>query len=568
MSAGVTLNVVSRSVSERNPSTKNLNMELIISGPEGRSRTVELSGETIAIGRSAENQLAYPDDPWLSRFHLQFEQLHGQWIVKDCGSRNGTILNAALLNGAHRIQPGDRIQAGNLNIQIRIAPEQERIVSFVSNDPDSSVRDLTVVTSLDQVLSHTSELEEADSALSSSRAVQALLRAGQELAGKRPIDELFGLILDLALSAVDAQRGLILTLDGADLVVKASRGQAFTISTAVRDRVLRERCSLMIEDALSDNSLRSQHSIVAQRVRSILAVPLQTGAQAIGLLYIDNGNILKPFDHEDLELLTVLANVAAIRIEHGRLAEIEQQEKLTAYELLQAKEIQKSLLPPHAPVLEHSEIAGFNVPCRTVGGDYYDFLPYQDGRLGLVLGDVSGKGLPAALMMSSLQARVQMLAESQPDPASAMSILNRNLCERCPPGKFITLFYALLEPDTGTLYYCNAGHNYPLILRASGETETLPGSDMVLGIRANAEYQLHQTRLNTGDSLALYSDGVTEARDAASAEFGEEGLSRFMFANRDKTAGQMIEELQLCIRHWTDKESFADDFTVIFLKRD
>lgn len=561
------MNIVLNSASERLPGTKHLNLELVISSPEGRARTVELNESSIALGRSAENQLAYPDDPWLSRFHLLFEQLNGVWIVRDCGSRNGTILNAALLNGIHKLQPGDRIQAGNLTIQVRIAPEQERIVSFVPDEAESSVRDLTVVTSLDRVLSQTSEEVESDSSLSSSRAVHALLRAGQELAGKRPIEELFGLILDLALSAVDARRGIILTLETGELTVKASRGQAFTISTAVRDRVLRERCSLMIEDALSDNSLRSQHSIVAQRVRSILAVPLQTGAQAIGLLYIDNGNILKPFDQEDLELLTVMANVAAIRIEHARLAEIEQQEKLTTYELLQAKEIQKSLLPAHAPSVQRTEIAGFNVPCRTVGGDYYDFLPYHDGRLGLVIGDVSGKGLPAAIMMSSLQARVQMLAESQPDPASAMSILNRNLCERCPPGKFITLFYALMDPGTGTLYYCNAGHNYPLVLRATGETEMLEGSDMVLGIMPAVHYQLRQTKLNEGDLLALYSDGVTEARDAASAEFGEDGLSRFMFTNREKTAGQMIDELQSAVRQWTDKESFADDFTVIFVRR-
>ena len=544
-------------------------MELIISGPEGRSKTVELTTGPLGLGRSSDNYLAYPEDPWLSRYHLAFEQQNGQWVVKDCGSRNGTVVNASVLTGAHRLRPGDRIKAGNLSIQVKPAPDEIRIVRFVAEEPDSAMRDLTVVTSLDKVLSHTAELEgnEADSSLSSSRAVHALLRAGQELASKRPLEELFGVILDLALSAVDAKRGLILTLEGDELDVKASRGQAFSISTSVRDRVLRERCSLMIEDALSDNSLRAQHSIVVQRIRSILAVPLQTGSRVIGLIYIDNGDILKPFDQEDLDLLTVMANVAAIRIEHARLAEIEHQEKLTAFELAQAKEIQKSLLPAYAPALSQGEIAGFNVPCRTVGGDYYDFLPYHDGRIGLVIGDVSGKGLPAALMMSSLQARVQMLAESQPDPASAVTILNHNLCERCPPGKFITLFYALFDPERGTLYYCNAGHNYPLILRADGETEVLPGSDMVLGIRPAVHYQLRQVTLNRGDLLALYSDGVTEARDASSMEFGEEGLARFMAANREKSPVQMIEELQSCIRHWTDKESFADDFTVIFVKR-
>ena len=118
-------------------------------------------------------------------------------------------------------------------------------------------------------------------------------------------------------------------------------------------------------------------------------------------------------------------------------------------------------------------VAGLNLPCRTVGGDYFDFIPYQDGRLAVVVGDVAGKGLPAALLMSSLQAKVQMLRESNPSPGNAVATLNRSLTERCPLGKFITFFYALLDPLSGALEYSNAGHNYPLILRQDGSVEKL-----------------------------------------------------------------------------------------------
>src|SRR5581483_7802361 len=190
-------------------------------------------------------------------------------------------------------------------------------------------------------------------------------------------------------------------------------------------------------------------SIVLQRVRSMMAVPLQTGDRVIGLIYVDNGSVFRPFSPEDLDLLTVMANVAAIRIEHARLASVEQAEKLMESELAQASEIQQSLLPLEAPHLEGFDLAGYNLPCRTVGGDYYDFLPYKDGRLGVVVGDVSGKGLPAALLMSSLQARVQMLIETGPDPAFAVTTLNRNLAERALLGKFITFFYGLLDPVSG-----------------------------------------------------------------------------------------------------------------------
>ncbi len=130
----------------------------------------------------------------------------------------------------------------------------------------------------------------------------------------------------------------------------------------------------------------------------------------------------------------------------------------------QASEIQRSLLPTEPPAYDGWELAGLNLPCRTVGGDYFDFIPYQDGRLAVVVGDVSGKGLPAALLMSSLQAKVQMLRENNPSPGHAVGTLNRSLTERCPLGKFITFFYALLDPASGALEYSNAGHNYPLIL--------------------------------------------------------------------------------------------------------
>jgi phosphoserine phosphatase RsbU/P len=546
-----------------------MSVELLISVPGGRSETVSLEGETLSVGRASDNTLSFPEDPWLSRYHLRFERQGLRWFVTDCGSRNGTVVNTNILNEPHALESGDRIQAGNIEFLVNAPLSVPHIVSFVSGETSSPLRDSTVMTSLDRVLSATVDPgpEDGDSALSSSRAVAALLRAGQELAGHRPLDDLFSLILDLALSAVDAKRGIILTFDGTELAVRASRGQDFTISTAVRDRVLLNRCSLMIEDAQIDDLFRSQHSIVAQRVRSILAVPLQTGQQVIGLLYIDNGELLRPFDQEDLDLLTVLANVAAIRIEHARLAEIEQQEKLTAFELDQARDIQKGLLPASVSEVEGCQLAAANLPCRTVGGDYYDFLPYSDGRVALVIGDVSGKGLPAALMMSSLQARVQMLAETQPDADEAVSILNRNLCARCPAGKFITFFFAVFQPQTGLLSYANAGHNYPLILRADGTVDQLRGSDMVLGIVPGMKYQLRQAYLGPGDLLALYSDGVTEARDHLSNEFGEEGLSRFLQAHQERSLAEIVERLQGCVQQWTDRSLFADDFTVVLIRR-
>src|SRR5579884_1380346 len=546
-------------------------MELFISGPDGSSKVVELRKDKLSLGRSGDNDLAYPEDPWLSRYHLCFERDQERWLVKDCASRNGTILNATTLKQPHQIKPGDKIYAGHLTIEVReaVAKLPKTVVSFVPPGYTGDNRESTIVRSLDEALHKTStrDVQRAPSPLNNARVIQSLIRAGQELAAHRPLDQLFTLILDLALSAVEAKRGVILTLEGSELLVRASKGDGFSISTAVRDRVLREKRSQMVSDAQADAALRGQKSIVTHRVRSMMAAPLQAGDRVIGLIYVDNGAVIRPFSVEDLDLLTVMANVAAIRIENARLAAVEEAEKLMLSELAQASEIQQGLLPTEAPICPGYDLAGFNLPCRTVGGDYYDFLPYRDGRLGLVVADVSGKGLPAALMMSSLQARVQMLLETNPDPAPALRTLNRNLAERCPLGRFITLFYGLLNPSTGALTYANAGHNHPVLIRRSGEIEYLTAEGMIMGLLPSVTYQSKESMLESGDLLALYSDGVTEARNAAGEEFGEERLAEFLLQRRSQACPDTVKALLEYVRAWHGDATLTDDFTVVLLRR-
>jgi serine phosphatase RsbU (regulator of sigma subunit) len=469
--------------------------------------------------------------------------------------------------------PGDRIYAGHLTIEVHADPAETSrgVVSFI---PGRGILETkgTVVTNLEKVLNQTRAASDKsrhdDVTLTTTRVVDALIRAGQELASHRPLDKIFQVILDLSLSAVDAMRGVILTLEkDGDLEVRASKGDNFAISTSVRDYVLSEKCSLMISDAQMEEAFREQKSIVAHKVRSVMAVPLQTGERAIGLIYVDTGSLIRPFAQEDLDLLTVMANVAAIRIEQARLIEVEQSEKLMESELAAASEIQRNLLPADNPACDGYEIAGYNLPCHTVGGDYYDFVPYSDGRLALVVGDVAGKGLAASLMMSSLQARVHMLVESCPDPANALTVLNRNVAKRCPPGKFITFFYGLLDPATGKLQYANAGHNYPLLIRADGTSVCLIGHGMVMGILENSKYQTFEAELAPGDMLALFSDGVTEARTADNDEFGEARLAGFLTARRDRPASQIIDELVTYVRDWSGEVVFADDFTMVIVRR-
>jgi phosphoserine phosphatase RsbU/P len=552
-------------------------MELLILGPEGGSSTMPLKKDGLSLGRAADNDLAYPNDPWLSRYHLRFEKSDQGWSVRDCESRNGTNVNSmSLKQHPHVLEPGDRIYAGHLTIEVRDSGDSSRrVMSFVAPKPSSSERHATMVTSLDKVLGQASVVERTTkdrsqtSTLSTSRVVHALIRAGRELAGHAPLEELFHNILDLSLSAVEAMRGVILTLEpNGELEVRASKGEGFSLSTLVRDRVLSAKESLMISDAQMDAALRESKSIVSQGVHSMMAAPLQTRERVIGLIYVDTGDLISPFSPEDLDLLTVMANVAAIRIEHSRLVLVEQAEKVMEMELAQASEIQRSLLPPSVPVVEGYQLSGFNLPCRTVGGDYYDFIPYADGRMVLLVGDVSGKGFPASLLMSSLQARVHMLAESMPEPAPAVSALNRALAARCPRGKFITLFYAVLDPSSGWLSYANAGHNYPVLVRAKGGVEMLAGSDLVLGINGGAKYETRGVQLEAGDTLCLYSDGVTEVQSReGEVEFGETRLAQYLADRKGQPLDEAISQLAQSLREWSAQPSFADDFTMVLVRR-
>ncbi|MEO8129708.1 MAG: SpoIIE family protein phosphatase [Bryobacteraceae bacterium] len=541
--------------------------ELLISGPDGHSRTVPLTSERISLGRSSTNELCYPDDSGLSRQHLVFERNGDSWVVRDLDSKNGTQVNGARIKGTHVLQPGDRVSAGHLTIQQKTnePPTTMKTVFFVSES--SSPVSTTVETNLEGVLGAEKGANGA-AVLTGLNSIQALIRAGQELSSHRPLAELFPLILDLSISAVGATRGLLMTLEKDELVAQAAHGNDFQISRAVRDRVIKEKASLLVQDAQFDADLAGRHSIVMQGMRSILAVPLQTRDRVIGLIYVDTQNLIRPFTQEDLNLLTVMANVAAIRIEQARFAEIEQNERIFARELAQAAEIQRGLLPATSPQVAGVDVDGRNLPCHGVGGDYYDYFPYPDGRIGLVVADVAGKGMPAAMMMSNMQAHMQVYTETFREPAEVVARLNKSLAARCPGNRFITFFLGLLDPATGEMTYCNAGHNPPILVRKDGTSEQLAGGGMILGIFGSAEYENHKVTLQEGDLLALFSDGITEAcQPTLEEEFGEERLTKLLVENLTAPSSVVIEKVMERLNAWGAGESFADDVTLVVVRR-
>jgi len=537
--------------------------ELLIHTPDGKVRALPLDRDRLALGRSSNNELSYAEDAGLSRQHLVFERTEDGWKVSDLNSKNGTYINGERITEPHVVAENDRITAGHLGFEFRRgrAPAPNTVV-FVEGQDTGTVGGNTVVATLQGLLQPEKELESAPQ-------MRALIRAGRELSGNMPLAELFKLIMNLSIEAVGAARGVLMTLEGSELVVRAARGEGFRISNTVRDRVINEKASLLVRDARLDEAFAGRMSIVQQQIRSMLAVPLQTEDRVIGLIYLDSPHLIHEFTRDDLSLLTVMANIAAIRIEHTRLSEVEQAERMLAKELEQAAVIQRGLLPKRWPEVAGLELAGYNAPCHTVGGDYFDFITYPDGRVATLVSDVAGKGMPAALLMSSLQARVQVLFEDPPeDLASVVRRLNRVIATNCPSNRFITLFVAVVDPKTSEVAYVNAGHNPPLIVHADGSVERLEGTGVILGILPAAHYDRETFHLRPGDVMVLFSDGVTEAsRPDTDDDFGEERLADAIRESRNEPAQAIIEAVNRSIQEFTCGAPPADDLTLVVVKR-
>ncbi len=519
------------------------------------------------LGRSTAVDLSYPDDIGLSRQHLAIFRIGELWQVEDLGSKNGTVVNGKRIERMVSFAPGDRISAGHLTIEFaEVVKATPQTVEFVDKEASSATA-TTVVANLDGVLGPQVDDLNKTYVMQGSPQMRALIRAGRELAGHRSLDELFILIVDLSIEAVMAGRGVLMTIEGEELVVRAARGAGFKISNTVRERVLKKKESLLVRDAQMDKMLQQQMSIVEQKVHSLIAVPLKTHDRVIGLIYVDTPHLIREFTREDLNLLTVMANVAAIRIEHARLNEIEEAERAMAKDMQQAAVIQRQLLPGAPPAIPGLDIAGRTTSCKTVGGDYYDFIKFPDGRVCVLVGDVAGKGMPAALLMSSLQARVHVVFEDADNIAQKMVRLNKAVSSNCPDNRFITFFLSVVNPETGEIVYSNAGHNPPLVVRAAGGYETLSGGGMILGILPMAKYEQFTAKLERGDILVLFSDGVTEAADPQDQEFGEDRLAELVAKLRNRPAREIIDQIHEAVIAYTEGAPAADDITLVVVRR-
>lgn len=318
--------------------------------------------------------------------------------------------------------------------------------------------------------------------------------------------------------------------------------------------------------AVPDVRLDPRYVVGREQTLSEVAVPIRVDGRTIAALNVEFDRVAA-FDERDVELLEFLAEAAAMAIEKAMLhRHLLDREQLEA-QLRIARDVQVGLLPRAAPRVEGYDVAAVCLPSLELGGDCYDFFPLAGGRLGFVIGDVAGKGVPAALTMATFRALLRARRETGPGLSGTMAAVSRLLRESSGPRSFVTAVFAALEPGTGRLDYVGGGHPAGVVTRADGATEELSNCGPVLGVFDEAAYVERSTTLFPGDQLVLYTDGLVEERNAAGEQFGIERVRAVLGATRSRPAAAVAEELVREVRGFCASPQLADDLTLVLLRR-
>lgn len=330
--------------------------------------------------------------------------------------------------------------------------------------------------------------------------------------------------------------------------------------------MLKNRQPLLVNDFQNDDRFQLT-SDTDFSIRSLLSVPLMVKGRMIGLLNVFNKRLDGDFTEDDQRILSIIASQSAQVLEQARLYKQEQHLRKLEEDIRVAKEIQEKLLPKENPNIPGFDIIGYSRPAKEVGGDYYDFISIDENKLALCLGDISGKGIPASLLMANLQATLRGQALSCSSCAKCLERSNRFLYHSTNIQKFATLFYAILNTETGQLCYSRAGHPPPIYINSEGEMQELSTGGMVLGFQEEAYYQESYINFSKDDLLVIYSDGVTEAGDPGDESFDEWRLEDIIKQNRDKSSEEIRSAIIDAVEEFTGKKVQRDDMTLLIIKK-
>lgn len=545
-----------------------------IIGPHQDQR-FELSVARSVMGRHPDCEIVL-DDGAVSRHHAEILAENGVFRINDLGSRNRTYVNDQdIRDQAHALSHGDRITICELTFLFQ---EDDRPDLTVDADPSS--KQSNVMFDEDEGVGSSNIIDKVDASPRSGR-IQFVASAEAKLAAFLEISRSLGkaLALDQVLPGVldslfkifiQADRGFVGLKNPQGVLVprwsKARRGDAeetIRVSRTIVNHVMETQEAILSADAANDTRFVMSNSIAEFRIRSMMCAPLvNSDGQSMGVIQVDTLDQSKRFRQDDLDVLASVAAQAGIAIDNAQMHERALQQQVLERDLELANEVQQGFLPDRPPQLAEYDFFDYYKPANHVGGDYYDYIELPDGRVAIIVADVVGHGVAAALMMAKLSAEARFCLASAAQPAAAMARLNSRLSS-LPTDRFVTLVLALLDPVSNSVAMVSAGHMSPIHRRADGTlAEPLDEfSGVPLGIMPDSEYEQQSVTLDKGDSLVMYTDGINEAKNQKDQEFGTprlrdhlrasdalpEALGRAIIADVRTHVGTLPQEDDMCL---------------------
>jgi phosphoserine phosphatase RsbU/P len=544
---------------------------LEIISPDGARRYARVSQSPFLIGRGSEtgNHLQLSDRR-ISRNCAAIVMEANKFYVEDRGQRRGVFVNGEKIE-SRELQDGDTITFG-------LDDSYEVVFRSATSGSES----------VPQLLTRFEHITSSEPMGGGLRKLNELLAAITTLHSQLPLESVLGEMLTYAISVTDADRGVLLEPDdGHQLKVRLARRnggsrlppESLAPSQTAIQLALRQKSPVITEDlAQADMDLQAAQSIVAQRLRAVVVIPLYAVSRAttnevidsakrgdmLGVLYLDSRRPAA-FSKLDRQILDALAIEAANTLDNARLVERERERQRMEQEINIARDIQQALLPRNVHDFPYMAVTGCNFPSLSVGGDYFDVFPLSDERIAFLLADVSGKGLGAALLTTMLQGLLASLTLGT-ELGRVFNHVNRFLCDHAEIGRYATLFFGILDKN-GNLDFVNAGHPSPFLIRRGVAEDAFKEGSFPVGLVPEAEYAVAKHRLEPGDTLVLFSDGVTEAMDPEDELYGMNRLREVLTGTTDDCPLEVLQKSVLeSVETFTRGARQADDLTLLLVR--
>ncbi len=551
-------------------------------------RSGDRSGETVSLpkvvcmGRGLDMDVRL-DDLTASKRHARIiSNDRGEYILEDLASSNGTFLNGVQVT-TKKLKNGDTIRIGNSLMEFcqeeksEPAEATESGVLNIGQDSTSS----SVISSVDVNFGAAGPTAGATTSLEEVRKLNyrlsTVLEISQALGKALDEDELLNRILDKLFDAFpETGRGFIILRDpdSGQLTPRASRmaksggpaDEQLQISETILEYVLEQKQAVLSTEAREDERFATSQSILDFEMRAVMCAPLTYEEDVLGFIWMDTQRIASNYTEDGLSLLAGIANQAALTIANARLhTQLLKRERLEQ-DLRTARRLQNSFLPQRPPEIDGYEFVTWYDTALEVGGDFYDLIEIPDNKIMVVVGDVSGKGITAALMMAKMTSNVRYFAGTQTQPGDMLRKLNE-VALRSETDMFVTMLIMCVDYNNHSVVMSNAGHCYPMLRKTSGEvTRVEGGNGYPVAITEEAEFPEATIELEAGDVLCLFTDGIIEAMDEESNLFGYEKLTPAM-SNGGQSAGDVMMSIQQAIRDHAGGAPQSDDLTVICMGR-